>query len=149
MKPGDATLWHMPGCLAALWAFSRRTSWLPRTRARREDIALMARILRRGWVRRVRDARGTAGFLARDGARIHALYIHPRARGQGLGTALIDDAKSGADRLELWVVHPNAGARRFYAAQGFEEVLCSRGFGNDENLPDVLMVWHKPEDETT
>ncbi|QGY00298.1 GNAT family N-acetyltransferase [Roseovarius faecimaris] len=135
----------MPGCLAALWAFSRRTPWLPRARAWWEDTLLMARLVRRGWVRFVRDAHGTAGFLARDGARIHALYVHPRARGQGLGRALLEDAKAGADRLELWVVHANASARRFYAAQGFEEVLCSQGLGNDENLPDVLMVWHRPQ----
>lgn len=145
MRPGDATLRHMPGCLAALWSFSRHTPWLPRARARWEDIALMVRILRRGWVRFIRDGRGVAGFLARDGARIHALYVHPRARGQGLGSALLDDAKAGAEHLELWVVQANAAARHFYATQGFEEVLHSRGMGNDENLPDVLMVWQKPQ----
>lgn len=142
MSPAPASLYDTPACLAILWAFTRATPWLPRARGRLADAGLMSRIIRRGWVRRIDDARGTAGFIARDGARIHALFVHPRARGQGLGRALLEDAKRAHDRLELWVLHANASARRFYAAQGFHEVLCSRGLGNDENLPDVKMVWH-------
>lgn len=137
MIPARATLWHMPRLLAVLWAFTRGTAWLPRTRPRWVDAYLMGRIIRRGWVRHVAGA----AFIARDGARIHALYVHPVRRGQGLGRALLDDAKSGCTRLELWVLARNTAARRFYAAQGFEEVLCGRGMGNDENLPDILMVW--------
>lgn len=136
----------MPRLLSILWAFTRATPWLPQTRGRWLDARLMGRIIRRGWVRQVADTRGPAGFIARDGAHIHALFVHPRARGQGLGQALLDEAKARADRLELWVLHANTAARRFYAAQGFDEVLCSRdGLGNDENLPDVLMVWQPQE----
>lgn len=145
MKPGDATLRDAPACLRILWAFGRATPWLPRARSWWEDLPLMTRIIRRGWVRRIRDGNGTVGFIARDGARIHALYVHPRARGQGLGRALVEDAKTRADRLELWVLHANDPARGFYRAQGFQEVLCSQGLGNDENMPDVLMVWNSPE----
>lgn len=137
MTPARARLWHMPQLLGVLWAFTRHTAWLPSTRPRWVDVALMARIIRRGWVRQVTGA----AFIARDGCYIHALYVHPAWHRQGLGCALLDEAKTGSARLELWVLAQNAAARRFYASQGFEEVLCGRGMGNDEGLPDILMIW--------
>jgi len=137
VTPARATIWQAPRLLGVLWAFTRRTDWLPRSRPAWVDARLMVWIIRRGWVR---PLAGMA-FIARDGARIHALYVHPARRGQGLGRILLDEAKAGHDRLELWVLERNIAARRFYAAQGFEEVLCGRGMGNDEDLPDILMVW--------
>lgn len=136
-----ATLRDVPACLRILWAFTRATPWLPRVRPVWVDLALMARVIRRGWVRRMTDESGVAGFIARDGDRIHALYVHPRARGRGVGSALLNDAKAAHHRLELWVLQANAAARAFYAAHGFAEVKTSQGQGNDENLADVLMVW--------
>ncbi len=101
MTPQRAKLHHTPRLLGILWAFTRATPWLPVLRSRWIDANLMGRIIRRGWVRHVGDAKGPAGFIARDGEVIHALY----------------------------------------GAQGFDELLCSHGLGNDENLPDILMVW--------
>lgn len=103
----------------------------------------MIRATRRGWVRLARDRRGAAGFLVRDRVRIHALYVHPRAQRQGVGQALLEDAKSRSERLELWVLEANMPARGFYAAQGFAESRRGGGAGNDEKLPDILMVWHR------
>lgn len=137
MTSARATLWDLPWLLNVLWAFTRHTSWLPWRRSRWVDAALMARLIRSGRVRHVaREA-----FIARDGSRIHALYVHPARRGEGLGRILLDEAKDARSRLELWVLAQNMPARRFYAAQGFEEVLFGKGMGNDENLPDILMVW--------
>ncbi|WP_371229182.1 GNAT family N-acetyltransferase [Roseovarius sp. 2305UL8-3] len=141
MMPQPATLRHIPRLLGILWSFTRATPWLPVCRSRWVDAHLMGRVIRRGWVRQVGDAKGTAGFIARHGEVIHALYVHPRARGRGVGRTLLDEAKAGRDRLQLWVLAANEQARAFYAAQGFEEVLCGCGMGNDENLPDILMVW--------
>jgi len=137
VTPVRARLWHMPQLLGVLWAFTRHTAWLPCRRPRRVDVALMARIIRRGWVRQVAGA----AFIARDGSCIHALYVHPAWHRQGLGRALLDEAKRGCARLELWVLAQNTAARQFYASQGFKEVLGGRGMGNDEGLPDILMVW--------
>lgn len=135
-------MWHVPQMAAILWGFSRRTDWLPRVRPYRTDLRVMAQITRRGWVQVMHDTRGPAAFLARDGTLLHALYVHPRAQGRGLGRALLNDAKRAAPRLELWVAEANECARAFYAAQGFAEAQRSDGAGNDERLPDIQMVWH-------
>ena len=51
------------------------------------------------------------------------------------------EAKAKAEALDLWVLEANTGAQAFYAANGFVEYGRSPGYGNDENLPDILMVW--------
>lgn len=140
--PARARMWHVPQMTAILWGFARRSPWLPRVRSRRTDLRIMAQITRRGWVRVLHDTRGPAAFIARDGARVHALYVHPRAQGRGLGRTLLTDAKRAASRLELWVAEANESARAFYAAQGFAETARGIGAGNDEALPDIQMVWH-------
>jgi len=140
-----AHIFHAPRLLAILWAFTRATPWLPVMRSKRSDLALMLKVISRGWVRIAHDARGPAGFIARDGAHIHALYVHPRARRQGLACALLDDAKSRARRLDLWVLEANSAARAFYMRQGFAEAGRGNGAGNDENMPDIHMVWQVRE----
>jgi len=141
MTPTPAHMWHTP-CLAnILWDFSRTTDWLPAVRSRQSDLRLMAKIIWRGWVRILRDRKGPAAFIARDGEQIHALYVHSRARGKGFGTALLSEAKSITDPLELWVVEANEAARQFYLHHGFVEVERGYGTGNDENLMGIRMVW--------
>ena len=145
-----ARLWHVPKLARILWSFTRRTPWLPTVRTKGDDLRMMTRITRRGWVRLVRDHKGPAAFIARDGQMIHALYVHPRARRSGLGRRLIDEAKAGSDRLEIWTLQANRDARAFYAAQGFSEAGRSDGRSNDEYLPDIRMVWLRrgePDDE--
>ncbi len=142
-RPARARLWHVPQMTAILWDFIHRTPWLPRVRPYGTDLRVMARITRRGWVRVLRDAQGPAAFIARDGVRVHALYVHPRAQGRGMGRALLNDAKRAAPRLELWVAEANEGARIFYATQGFAEHARGCGTHNDERLPEIHMIWHQ------
>lgn len=57
---------------------------------------------------------------------IHAVYVHPDARGSGasgkLMRAAIDDARSkGASRIALWVNGANAHAQGLYERLGFRE----------------------------
>ena len=145
MTPARAHIGHAPRLVAILWAFARATPWLPRARSPLTDLWVMLLAIRRGWVRVAFDRHGPAAFIARDGQRIHALYVHPRARGQGLGRALLEQAKTEQTRLDLWVLAANRAARAFYARQGFAEAGHSPGLGNDENLPDLRMVWHARE----
>ena len=106
------------------------------------DLCVLLRATWRGWVRVCRDEHGLAGFAIRDGARLHALYVRPGAQGRGVGRCLLTDAQNRAGRLDLWVLRDNRRARRFYIRSGFaEKARVPHGGGNDERLPDILMVW--------
>jgi GNAT superfamily N-acetyltransferase len=141
MSPVSARLWHLPRIASILWAFTHGTPWLPRVRSRRDDLRALAWVMVRGWVRILHDRAGVAGFIIRDGTRVHALYVAPDRRGQGVGRALLAEAKARAGTLDLWVLAGNVPARAFYLAQGFREVARGQGAGNDEGLPDILMIW--------
>jgi GNAT superfamily N-acetyltransferase len=57
---------------------------------------------------------------------LHAVYLHPDARGGGAGTALASAAiahaqAQGATRIALWVNERNRPARRMYERLGFVE----------------------------
>lgn len=144
MTPQSARFYHVPMLLNILWIHTRQAdqpvgpgrSWMT-------DAQLMARVVLQGWVRYLRDDKGTVGFIVREGARVHALYVHPRGQGHGVGRRLLNDAKDQCDRLELWTLQRNHLARAFYLAQGFAEARHTAGEGNDEGQPDVLLVWQK------
>jgi GNAT superfamily N-acetyltransferase len=82
-----------------------------------------------------------AGVLALQGNVIDRLYVAPEAQGRGLGTALLEYAKSlHPNGLTLLTHKRNAGARRFYERYGF----VVKEFGTSpppESEPDVLYVW--------
>lgn len=149
MSPVPARLWHLPHLARILWAFTRATPWLPRARTRRDDLVAMARAIRRGWVLVVRDVSGPVGFIMRDGDYVHALYVHPRAHGRGVGKVLLNRAKQDRERLDLRVLAANRRAVCFYRAQGFVEVAHGHGAGNDEGMPDVGMIWLADEREAS
>jgi GNAT superfamily N-acetyltransferase len=77
---------------------------------------------------------------------VHAVYVHPDARGSGASAALmqaaIESAKAkGASRVVLWVNEANTTARRFYERIGFREVgRIPQGIRAGEHyVDDVLM----------
>lgn len=131
---------HMPALLGILWAFTRKTDWLPVRRSRWTDIRIIFSLLREKRVRMICNSGRPVAFLAREGARVHALYVHPEARGLGYGQALLRDAQRGG-WLELWTHVANTEARAFYAKSGFMEVAS--GERNDERLPDVQLIWQE------
>lgn len=82
---------------------------------------------------------------------IHAVYVHPDARGSGASTALmraaVDAARAkGALRVALWVNERNAAARRFYERFGF--AMTGRIPGGiragGDLVDDVLMTLDLP-----
>ncbi len=89
------------------------------------------------------DGNELCGIIAfRDGW-IEQLYVLPVAQGRGVGSELLDIAKSAVDRLELWTFQRNAAARRFYEARGFALVEQTDGARNEEKEPDARYVWRR------
>lgn len=72
---------------------------------------------------------------------IDQLYVLPEAQGRGIGTRLLEVAKSAYPSLSLWTFQRNAAARLFYEKHGFLVVDESDGAGNEEKEPDVLYKW--------
>jgi len=114
------------------------TPWMPKLHDRAETRGFLGHVIatQEGVV-----AGECSGFLALDGADISCLYLADTARGQGIGKALLDHAKSARDRLDLWTFQANTGALRFYRREGFVEVKRTEGATNDERLPDVRLSW--------
>ncbi len=96
------------------------------------------------WVAEV-DGRpvGFAALGSRDGADyLQHIYVAPEFQGRGLGTELIERAKTRrAAGFRLWVFQKNDGARRFYEKHGLQVVELTDGSANDEREPDALYEW--------
>jgi len=103
---------------AILSAWVDETPWMPRIHTRAEDIGFAGMMVDRGWVT-VSENETITGFLARNGDDIHALYIDPKARGQGIGSKLLTNAMHQEDQLTLWTFQANTRAQAFYERHGF------------------------------
>lgn len=91
------------------------------------------------WIATI-DGRAAA-LLALDGNEIEHLYAAPGSTDVGLGSALVDQAKSIAGtHLELWTFASNHGARRFYERHGFVQIGATDG-DNEEGEPDIRYRW--------
>ena len=128
---------------AILSAFAQDTDWMPIMHTGAEDIAHAGQMIDRGWVTVAEDSTAVCGFMALDGTDLDALYIAAGAQRKGIGSALIEAAKSGAETLELWTFDANLPARQFYLKHGFKEIQRSDGSSNDEKLPDIRFQWQK------
>ncbi|MDX2483013.1 MAG: GNAT family N-acetyltransferase [Pseudodonghicola sp.] len=126
-----------------LYSFQVEVHKAPRMWSGAETIAYCGEMIENDWVTMAEMAGRVVGFLARDGAEVCALYVVPDLRGAGLGQILLDAAKQGRDRLWLKVMEYNSGAQRFYRRNGFAETARSDGAENDENLPDITMLWQR------
>jgi GNAT superfamily N-acetyltransferase len=129
-------------CAAIKNAWIDATQWLPRARAHDDvvrhyrDTVFPARKVV------VAEEDVVVGYAIRDGVEVTALFVAEGARRRGVGAALLDHLRQGADRLQLWTFVANDGARRFYAREGFVEVRRTAG-DNEEGLPDVLLEWKR------
>lgn len=136
--PDDA-----PDIAKILSGWIDETPWMPRIHTHRDEQGFARDLVARGWVHVARKNDRVVGFLARDSAELHALYLTDKARGQGVGLALLDCAKGHAAHLLLWVFQANSGAQRFYERAGFKEIARSDGAKNDEGLPDIRYEWRR------
>lgn len=88
-----------------------------------------------------RDA-AVAGYLILDPEWLHSLYVRPDLTGQGIGSVLIDLAKSLRPAgFALWVFESNTRATVFYERHGLFAAERTDGSDNEENSPDIKMVW--------
>jgi ribosomal protein S18 acetylase RimI-like enzyme len=90
-----------------------------------------------------RDAVPVAVLLLED-SWLHSLYVAPGLTGQGIGTVLVDLAKSlRPGGIGLWVFESNQGAQRFYRRHGFSVVRRTDDSENEEKEPDIEMAWRR------
>jgi GNAT superfamily N-acetyltransferase len=83
-----------------------------------------------------------AGFMSLTETMLDQLYLRPAATGRGLGSRLVELARSRRPRgLDLYTFQVNEGARRFYERHGFVAVDFGDGSGNEEGQPDVRYRW--------
>ncbi len=86
---------------------------------------------------------GLIAMLVVDGGWIEHLMVAPGLSGTGIGSRLIELAKSRAGAsLDLWTFQTNLGARRFYERPGFEARETTDG-DNVERAPDVRYRWER------
>jgi ribosomal protein S18 acetylase RimI-like enzyme len=82
------------------------------------------------------------GFANLTPTWLDGLYVDPGAQRGGIGSALVDLAKSvRPEGFGLWVFEMNEPARAFYRRHGFVELERTDGTANEENAPDIKMVW--------
>lgn len=92
------------------------------------------------WVAEVHGE--VAGYLRLTETWLDDLYVAPQHAGQGLGTALLELAKTRRpDGFCLWVFEMNRPARGFYARRGLVELERTDGTANEERAPDIRMAW--------
>jgi GNAT superfamily N-acetyltransferase len=127
-------------------AFDQALPWLAGLHTPEEDRQFFrTRLFRACEVWGATDGAELAGIIAfRDGW-IDQLYVLPAAQRRGIGTGLLDVAKSKFARLQLWTFQRNAQARRFYEARGFVLVEETDGAGNEEREPDARYLWSRSE----
>jgi len=79
---------------------------------------------------------------ATDCSWIEQLYLRPAWIGLGIGTRLLELARTELPPpIRLYTFQCNDRARNFYERRGFKAVRFSDGSGNEEKSPDVLYEW--------
>ncbi|CDZ77804.1 putative acetyltransferase [Legionella massiliensis] len=74
--------------------------------------------------------------------RIQQLYILPDSVRRGVGSLMINKAKSIlGSPIQLYTFQENIGARRFYERHGFQAIKFDDGSDNEEKCPAVLYEW--------
>jgi ribosomal protein S18 acetylase RimI-like enzyme len=81
------------------------------------------------------------GFIAFGKDIVDSLYIRSEFQRRGFGGAAMRYAQAQRDELRLWVFERDRRAQGFYLSLGFEMMQTSDGWGNDYNLPDVMLCW--------
>lgn len=82
------------------------------------------------------------GFVIWRDAFIDHLYVDPERQHSGIGTELLERAVAEMDgpEVRLWTFQANVRAVAFYRRNRFRILEATDGSGNEERLPDYLLV---------
>ncbi len=134
----------LAACAAIINEVIDETDWLPRLQSPK-DIAGMfvPGILQIRTIFIAEFKEQVIGYLsATPEGNVPGFYLTRHARGRGIGKALLGEAKAAFPAgLQLPVFEPNAGARRFYAREGFVELPGGRDEATEEGVPTLLLEW--------
>jgi GNAT superfamily N-acetyltransferase len=116
--------------------------FLPKLHTHEENLAFLTRVVERQDVWVAERGGRVAGFLALDGDLGTFFYVDPEVHGEGLGTALWEEAKRARPAgFSFWAFQQNKRARAFYERRGCVAVEFTDGSGNEEKTPDVRYRW--------
>lgn len=79
------------------------------------------------------------GFIGLSGSYIAGLFVRDNARSQGIGHALLSEAKQRHEALSLHVYRDNPRAVAFYTREGF--TVRSEGIDEATGAAEYEMVW--------
>ncbi len=83
------------------------------------------------------------GFIALIGNEVGGIFVTPRRHGQGIGRALMDQARASRNHLDVEVFEANEIGRAFYHAYGFEVVRA--GVHEETGEPVLRLRLGKPQ----
>lgn len=131
--------------IAVLFATSRRLlTFLPDLHTVEEDrVYVRDKVLRDFRVTVAERDGAIVGFMAELEGWIEHLYIDAAQLRSGVGAALIADAQSRNEDLQLWCFANNLRGRAFYERMGFEAVKFTDGAANEAKAPDILYRWER------
>lgn len=93
------------------------------------------------WLAVDREKGLPVGVIAFTSETVNHLYLLPEVQHRGIGSALLDIAKSHGKPLRLWTFQCNEVAKKFYAKHGFHVIKETDGAENEEGQPDLLFEW--------
>lgn len=82
----------------------------------------------------------SAGFIALDENHIAALFVAPASQRRGIGSTLIDYAKSIRNELTLNVYQKNEDSFRFYLKKSFD--VIAETVDHDTGEKEYKMYWN-------
>ena len=133
--------------IAALYIASRQDAlaYLPALYSDAEIRRWVSEVmLKRGEVWTGRLNGRIVGFFSLVDANLEQLYLLPGFYRRGIGSRLLDKAKTlSSGRLRLFTFQRNSRARAFYEARAFKVIDSSDGSRNEEREPDCLYEWVK------
>lgn len=83
------------------------------------------------------------GFISLVDDVLAAIFVSPERQGEGIGSALLEQAKRVRPQLQLTVYVANHASVAFYLCNGFE--VTAQGLDEHTGHPELTMVWRGEE----